>query len=439
MAEVRERSIVTAGGRELEVDALVFGTGFHVLDMPVGRLVRGRDGRTLADVWDGSPHAHLGSTVPGFPNLFILLGPNTGLGHSSMVYMIESQIAYVMDALRAMRATGADVVEVRPEVEARLQRGGPAAHAGHGLEHGLHELVPGREGQQPDALARLDVALPAPHRALRPGGVRGRMTRVIITGAAGGIGTRDHRRAAPPGRDRRRPRPAGADIECDVRDQASVDRAVAAGDRAPRRPRRPDQQRRPGHAAERRARRPTQDALDVLAVNLVGPWRVTAAALPALRASRGRVVNVASGLAHITVPFATAYTLSKRGVVAYSDSLRLEEGDRITVTTVYPGYIRTRIHERSTPPASRSRARCPAERVEDAAGALTRAALGPPVRDLATTRQGELGYRLARLAPRRLLDRITTTRMRRLARRGHFDAAGLAGEYAARLRRAGAT
>ena len=116
VAEVRERSIVTTGGRELEVDALLFGTGFHIIDMPIGRIVHGRDGRSLADVWAGSPHAHLGSTVPGFPNLFILLGPNTGLGHSSMVYMIESQIAYVMDALKAMG--DADVVEVRPEVEA---------------------------------------------------------------------------------------------------------------------------------------------------------------------------------------------------------------------------------------------------------------------------------------------------------------------------------
>src|SRR4051812_175512 len=120
VTEVRPRSIVLADGRELEVDALIFGTGFQVIDMPVGRLVRGRDGRTLADVWDGSPRAHLGCTVPGFPNLFILLGPNTGLGHSSMVYMIESQIAFVLDALRTMRARGADTVEVRPEAEARF-------------------------------------------------------------------------------------------------------------------------------------------------------------------------------------------------------------------------------------------------------------------------------------------------------------------------------
>ena len=58
-----------AGGREIEVDALVFGTGFHVVDMPVGRMVRGRDGRCLADVWDGSPRAHLGSDRPRLPEL----------------------------------------------------------------------------------------------------------------------------------------------------------------------------------------------------------------------------------------------------------------------------------------------------------------------------------------------------------------------------------
>ena len=77
--------------------------------------MRGRDGRSLAEVWAGSPRAHLGCTVPGFPNLFMLLGPNTGLGHSSMVYMIESQIAYVLDAIKTV---GAGVAEVRPEVEA---------------------------------------------------------------------------------------------------------------------------------------------------------------------------------------------------------------------------------------------------------------------------------------------------------------------------------
>jgi cation diffusion facilitator CzcD-associated flavoprotein CzcO len=114
--------IVTADGTERAVDTIVFGTGFRVAEVPIGALVRGRGGQVLADAWAGSPRAHLGSTIAGFPNLFLLLGPNTGLGHSSMVYMIESQIAYVADALRVMAERGAAVAEVRPEVQAAYNR-----------------------------------------------------------------------------------------------------------------------------------------------------------------------------------------------------------------------------------------------------------------------------------------------------------------------------
>jgi cation diffusion facilitator CzcD-associated flavoprotein CzcO len=119
IAEVRERSIVTKAGDEIEADAIIFGTGFHVTDMPVANWVRGRGGRTLRDSWEGSPQAYLGTAAPGFPNMFMLLGPNTGLGHSSMVYMAESQIAHVIEALRRIRGRGADVFEVRPEVVKR--------------------------------------------------------------------------------------------------------------------------------------------------------------------------------------------------------------------------------------------------------------------------------------------------------------------------------
>jgi cation diffusion facilitator CzcD-associated flavoprotein CzcO len=115
IAEVREHSIVTEDGVEREVDTIIFSTGFQVTDMPVGRQVRGRDGRTLDERWDGSPRAYLGCTVPGFPNFFMLLGPNTGLGHSSMVYMIESQVAYVLGALRAMDAERAAALELRAD------------------------------------------------------------------------------------------------------------------------------------------------------------------------------------------------------------------------------------------------------------------------------------------------------------------------------------
>lgn len=117
LREVRPTSIVTGDGAEREVDTIIFGTGFRAAEMPVGRLVRGRDGLLLDAAWRGSPRAHLGTAVAGFPNLFLMLGPNTGLGHNSMVYMIESQIAHVMAALRAMRERGADIIEVRPTAQ----------------------------------------------------------------------------------------------------------------------------------------------------------------------------------------------------------------------------------------------------------------------------------------------------------------------------------
>lgn len=113
--EVRPNSVVGEDGVEREVDAIVFGTGFQVTEMPAANLLVGREGRPLSEIWAGSPRCHRGATVPGFPNLFLLLGPNTGLGHNSMVYMVESQIAYVLDALRVMRERGAAVAEVRPE------------------------------------------------------------------------------------------------------------------------------------------------------------------------------------------------------------------------------------------------------------------------------------------------------------------------------------
>jgi cation diffusion facilitator CzcD-associated flavoprotein CzcO len=114
---VTRTGVVGADGVEREVDAIIFGTGFQVTEMPAADFIRGKDGRTLNEWWGGSPRAYLGTAIPGFPNLFFLLGPNTGLGHSSMVYMIESQIAYVLDALKVMRERGAKAVEVRPEVE----------------------------------------------------------------------------------------------------------------------------------------------------------------------------------------------------------------------------------------------------------------------------------------------------------------------------------
>ena len=111
--EVTPTGVVTADGAEHQVDTIIFGTGFHVTDNPVADRLRGTDGRTLAEHWqETGAQAYLGTTVPAFPNLFLLAGPNTGIGHTSLVVMIEAQLAYLVDALRTMDETGARSVEV---------------------------------------------------------------------------------------------------------------------------------------------------------------------------------------------------------------------------------------------------------------------------------------------------------------------------------------
>jgi cation diffusion facilitator CzcD-associated flavoprotein CzcO len=117
VAEVRTGSIVDGDRVERDVDAIVYATGFRPTDPPIAAQVHGRDGRSLAEVWKGSPQAHLGTTVAGFPNLFLLLGPNTGLGHNSVVYMTEAQIDHFVGAMRHMQRHALQVVEPRPEAQ----------------------------------------------------------------------------------------------------------------------------------------------------------------------------------------------------------------------------------------------------------------------------------------------------------------------------------
>ncbi|WP_406430396.1 NAD(P)/FAD-dependent oxidoreductase [Streptomyces sp. NBC_01589] len=111
--EVRADSVVTTDGREHPADVIIFGTGFHVSDPPIAEQLRGRDGRTLAECWNGSPHTYLGVTVTNFPNLFRLGGAGSATGHNSHVFQEECQVVYVMDALRQMRARDITSIEVR--------------------------------------------------------------------------------------------------------------------------------------------------------------------------------------------------------------------------------------------------------------------------------------------------------------------------------------
>ena len=116
--EVQPGGVVTADGVVRPLDALVFGTGFHAADSVAPMSIVGRGGVTLDDAWRDGARAYLGISVAGFPNLFLLIGPNTGLGHNSMVFMIEAQIRYVMSALAHMRRARVPALDVRREVQA---------------------------------------------------------------------------------------------------------------------------------------------------------------------------------------------------------------------------------------------------------------------------------------------------------------------------------
>ncbi|WP_069801256.1 SDR family NAD(P)-dependent oxidoreductase [Thermogemmatispora onikobensis] len=250
--------------------------------------------------------------------------------------------------------------------------------------------------------------------------------RVLITGAAGAIGSAtaaELRRqgARVIGLDRR----GGEDIiQADVTSSEAVERAVAqainelggldllinlAGIGLPQDAGAP----------------PSEDVALTLEVNLLGPWTVTAYALPALLASHGRVINVASGLAFATVPFASAYAASKRALAAWSDALRMEYGSQIGVTTVYPGYVRTPIHAASEAAGLSLADLVREEPLEAVVRTIVRCCRGRVRRDVATTRLGALEIGLARHLPA-LVDLVILLRLRRLARAHRYDRSPLA-------------
>jgi cation diffusion facilitator CzcD-associated flavoprotein CzcO len=125
ITEIRPRSIVTSDGVERAVDAIIYATGFEAANVRPQFSIRGRGGRELNEAWKNGFEAYLGTTVTGFPNFFMIIGPNTGLGHSSMIFMMESQFAYVLDAIRTIREKKLAFVDVKPEAQrvynARIQ------------------------------------------------------------------------------------------------------------------------------------------------------------------------------------------------------------------------------------------------------------------------------------------------------------------------------
>lgn len=117
ISRIVPEGIITTDGVLHEADVLIFGTGFKAMDVLNPVVITGSGGRVLNEDWRTHPEAFLGVTVTGYPNLFLLMGPNTGLGHNSMIFMIESQIAYVLAALKLLDERGAGAMDVKPAAQ----------------------------------------------------------------------------------------------------------------------------------------------------------------------------------------------------------------------------------------------------------------------------------------------------------------------------------
>ena len=266
--------------------------------------------------------------------------------------------------------------------------------------------------------------------------------RVLVTGAAGGFGAPTLTRLRDRGA-----RVVGLDVTggtdsgvlaCDITDQAAVDAAVAEAveqlgglDAVVH---------YAGIGTPNDAGGPLEpDAMRVIDVNLLGAWRVTAAALPALlagraeRGHRGRAVFVASELAYVTLPFVSAYSVAKRGMSAYADALRLEYATHLHVSTVYPGYVRTGIHAAGREVGLTLEGQVRREEVEDVVGTVLRVLGAPrPPRDTACTRAGNLELWAGRHLPG-VVGAIAARRIREQAAAGRFDGSPLAAGLVARL------
>lgn len=123
ITEVEPRGVVAGEGELREVDVLIYGTGFYTTDNPLTLGIRGRGGKEVREYWKDGEKAYWGTMIPDFPNLFMIVGPNTGLGHNSQLFMIECQIEYALRLLQMAQKEQAATIEVRPEATAAFDEG----------------------------------------------------------------------------------------------------------------------------------------------------------------------------------------------------------------------------------------------------------------------------------------------------------------------------
>lgn len=362
---IHEDCVEDANGVRTEVDAIIFGTGFHITDPPIAGLVVGRDGRSLADVWRGSPEAYRGTTVHGFPNFFMVLGPNLGTGHSSAFSILEAQVDYVLAALDHAKRARLSSVEVRADVQAAynadLQRAleGTVYNAG-----GCASYYIDRNGRNsfawPWTTSRMIDSLRSfaanDYLTFAPGSRDSDELVVAITGGARGIGLATARAFLRAGA-----RVALGDIdEVEVARAAATLGATTLGQRL-------DVTNKESFQAFLAATEARFGRVDVLVNNAglmplgafveesdavsrttldVNVWGVLLGmrlTLPGMIArGSGHIVNVASMAGKFPIPGAAAYCASKFAVIGLGAAVRQElEGTGVTISTVLPSAVRT--------------------------------------------------------------------------------------------------
>ena len=386
-------AIVTAdpstgsGTTERPIDVLVVATGFYVTEPPIAQHVTGRDGRTLAEVWDeAGMAAYKGTTINGFPNLFQIVGPNTALGHSSMIFMIESQVRYIVDAARTMRREGLGAVE--PSVAAQdewtatmRERMKPTVWTTGGCASWYLDkfgnnttLWPGQTFTFRGHLSRFDVDQlrrrpDSAHRCQHcRGGTRMKSLKdkvVVITGAGSGIGRALALNLAEKG---------SLCSRCPTSTRRAWPRPSSSPRRrAPQRPQRPARRRRP--RGVRGVRRPAWsgefgrvnvvvnnagvalagDFVDlemkdidwIMGINFWGVVHGSKFFLPHLiESGDGHLVNISSLFGLVSMPGQSMYNASKYAVRGMTEAIREEmliSGHKVGVTAVHPGGIKTAI------------------------------------------------------------------------------------------------
>lgn len=239
--------------------------------------------------------------------------------------------------------------------------------------------------------------------------------RIVITGAGGGIGM-----VATEALHQRGAKVAGIDnrsieglLQADVRDAGDMKKAIET---AAARMGGIDiliNNAGIGHAHDA-GDFPNETARAVMDVNFFGAWNATAAALPYLLESRGQVINVSSGLAKVDLPYAVAYSASKRALAAYSAALAIEYDKRVCVTTIYPGYIKTSIHDSAKESGVGLEGLIRPDTLEGAAAAIVRACTDRP-RSLSTSARSSIELWAAGRFPRST-EKVMALRMKRWAR-----------------------